>query len=59
MKSKRETGTWIVREVPADLMHRTRVAALTQRKSVPQVLMEAMETHLHELERKGVLPKAK
>ncbi len=62
MKGKartKETGTWIVRHIPEDLMRRVRMAALAQRKTVRQILMELVEAHLLELERKGILPKGK
>ncbi len=62
MKGKadpQKTGTWIIRHIPADLMRRTRMAGLAERKTVRQVIMELVEAHLRELERKGVLPKSK
>jgi hypothetical protein len=62
MKGKSEsgqTGTWIVRQIPTDLMLRTRMAALVQRKTVRQLLMDLITTHLQELERKGMLPREK
>ena len=53
------TGTWIVKEVPQDLMHRMKVAAAVQRKTLKQLLFELAEQHLAELEKKGLLPKPK
>jgi porphobilinogen deaminase len=53
------TGTWIVKDVPRELMHRLKVAAAVQRKTVKQVLFDLAEAHLQELERKGILPKGK
>ncbi len=53
------TGTWIVRNVPRDLMHRAKVAAAVQRRPVKAILIELMEKHLQELERKGILPKGR
>jgi len=35
------------------------MAALAQGKTVRQVLMELVEGHLQELERKGILPRGK
>lgn len=52
-------GTWIVKDVPRELMHRMKVAAAIQKKSVKQLLFDLAEAHLQELERKGILPKAK
>lgn len=54
-----ETGTWIVKDVPRDLMHRVKIAAAIQRKTVKQLLFDLAEGHLEDLERKGILPKGK
>ncbi len=54
-----KTGTWIVRHIPAALMRRTRMAALAEGKTVRRILMDLVEGHLQELERKGLLPKGK
>ena len=54
-----ETGTWIVRNIPSDLMRRTRMAALAERKTVRQLLIELVEGRLSDLEKKGLLPKGK
>jgi hypothetical protein len=51
------TGTWIVKQVPQGLMRRARMAALAQNKTVRKLLMELVEEHLTELERKGLLAK--
>jgi len=62
MKEKEPTekpGTWIVRNIPADLMRRTRMAALAERKTVRKLLMDLVESHLADLEKKGLLPKGK
>ena len=62
MKGKSDsekTGTWIIRRIPADLMRRTRMAGLAERKTVRQLIMNLVEAHLQELERKGLLPKEK
>ena len=52
-------GTWIVKDVPRELMHRMKVAAAVQRKTVKQLLFDLAEAHLQELERKGILSKPK
>ncbi|MGH7204794.1 MAG: hypothetical protein ACREI2_01150 [Nitrospiraceae bacterium] len=52
-----KTGTWIVRQIPADLMRRTRMAALAQQKTVRQLLIDLVDVHLQGLERKGIVPK--
>lgn len=54
-----ETGTWIVKDVPRELMHRVKIAAAIQRKTLKQLLFDLAEAHLEELERKGMLPKGK
>ena len=40
-------------------MVRARIAAMTQGKTVRGLLMELVEEHLNELEKKGILPKGK
>ena len=52
-------GTWIIREVPRDLMRRAKAAAAFEGKSIKALMIELMEQHLQELERKGVMPKEK
>ena len=52
-------GTWIVKDVSRELMHRMKVAAAIQKKTVKQLLFDLAEAHLQELERKGILPKGK
>jgi hypothetical protein len=52
-------GTWIVKNVPRDLMHRMKVAAAVQKTTVKQLLFDLAEVHLQELEKKGILPKGK
>jgi len=56
---KVKTGTWIVKQIPSDLMRRTRIAALTEGKTVRTLLMDLVEAHLKEMEKKGLLPKGK
>ena len=56
---KGKTGTWIVKQIPSDLMRRTRIAALTEGKTVRALLMDLVEAHLKELEKKGLLPKGR
>jgi len=55
----KEPGTWIFREIPRDLMWRAKAAAAIQGKSVKGLVLELMEEHLREIERKGILPKGK
>jgi hypothetical protein len=58
-KDRVETGTWIVRDVPKDVMHRAKVAAAIQKRSVKAILIDLMEGYLLDLEKKGILPKGK
>jgi porphobilinogen deaminase len=53
----KKTGTWIVRNIPADLMRRLRMAALAEQTTVRDLLIDLVEGHLKDLEKKGVLPK--
>ena len=57
--SEEQPGTWIVKDVPRDLMHRVKIAAAVQRKTLKQLLFDLVEVHLAELEKKGLLPKGK
>ncbi len=52
-------GSWIFRDIPRDLMRRAKIAAAVEGKSIKALLMEAIETRLQELERKGLVPKGK
>ena len=53
-------GTWIFKNIPRELMHRTKAGAAIQGKdSVRRLIIELVEKHLEELERKGLLPKGK
>jgi hypothetical protein len=40
-------------------MHRMKVAAAVEKKTMKQLLFELAEAHLAEMERKGILPKGK
>jgi len=52
-------GSWVFRDIPRDLMHKVKVAAAIQRKSVKQLLIDLSEAHIEEMEKKGLLPKGK
>ena len=54
-----ESGSWMLREVPRDLMDRMRIAAAVQRTTVKALLFKIAESYLAELERKGQIPKHK
>ncbi|MGC3973906.1 MAG: hypothetical protein QM771_05920 [Nitrospira sp.] len=59
VEQPKATGTWIIKDVPRELMHRMKVAAAIQHKTLKQLLFELSEAHLEELVRKGLLPKSK
>ena len=48
-----------IRGVPRELLHRFKLAAVTERKSVKGLLMELMQGKVQDLERKGLLAKGK
>ena len=54
-----KAGSWVFRDIPRELMHKMKVAAAVERKSVKQVLIDLSRAHLEELEKKGLLPKGK
>jgi len=52
-------GAWIFRNIPRDLMKRAKIAAAVEGKSIKALVLEALAARIHELERKGLLPKGK
>ncbi len=52
-------GTWIFRDIPRQLMRRAKASAAIQGKPVKVLIIELMQAHLEEMERKGILPKGK
>jgi len=52
-------GVWNFREVPRDVIVKAKIEAALQGKSVKGLLMDLVETHWQELEKKGMLPKGK
>ena len=57
--SSKDGGTWIVRDVPRDLMRKAKIAAAVQGRSVKAILIKLMDDYIQELEKKGDLPKGK
>jgi len=53
------TGAWNFRDIPRDLMRRVKMAAAHEGKSVKEFLIELAEAKIQDLERKGILPRAK
>ena len=58
-KEKDEAGVWNFREVPRDTIVKAKIGAALQNKSVKVFLMDLVEDHWLELEKKGVLPKGR
>lgn len=52
-------GAWIFRDIPRDLMKRAKIAAAIEGRSIKALVMDSLETHLQEMEKKGLLPKGK
>lgn len=48
-----DTGTWIFKGIPRDLMRRAKSGAALQGKSLRQVVMELMENYVQDAEKKG------
>ena len=56
---EQDSGAWVIRDIPRETMHRTRIAAAIERKRMKQFLLDLVEAHLQEMEKKGLLPKGK
>lgn len=54
-----KAGSWVFRDIPRDLMHKIKVAAAIEQKSVKQLLIELSRAHLEEMEKKGQFPKSR
>jgi hypothetical protein len=57
-KAKEEAGVWNFRDVPRDSIVKAKIEAALAGKSVKALLMDLVEQHWEELDRKGQLPKA-
>jgi hypothetical protein len=61
-KSKKiasDGGAWIFRNIPRDLMKRAKIAAAVEGTSIKAMTLKALEEHIQDLEKKGLLPKGK
>lgn len=59
-KSKEdEIGVWNFRDVPRKVIMKAKIEAAIQNESVKGLLIKLVESHWLELDRKGLLPKAK
>lgn len=52
-------GAWIFRNIPRDLMKRAKIAAAVEGTSIKALVLQALDEHLLDLEKKGLLPKGK
>ena len=55
----KEPGAWIFKGLQRDFMQRAKIAAAVEGRTVKDMVMDLVETHLKELEKKGLLPKGK
>ena len=58
-RGKKETGVVYVRAVPQEVSRRLKAAAALEGKTLQAYLMDLLKSHVMELEKKGLLPKAK
>jgi hypothetical protein len=58
-KDKDEPGVGNFREVPRDTIVKAKIGAALQGKSVKAYLMDLVEEHWQEMDRKGMLPRGK
>ena len=54
-----EAGVWNFRAVPRNIIVKAKIGAAVQGKSVKALLMDLVEEHWQDLEKKGMLPKGK
>jgi hypothetical protein len=57
--SPKEQGALNLRGIPKSTLYRLKMAAAAEHRTVKDLLLELIEGKIQELERKGVLPKAK
>jgi hypothetical protein len=55
----KNVGAINIRDVPKELLHRVKLAATLERRSVKGFLLALAEERIHALEEKGLLPKRK
>ncbi|HWG96248.1 MAG TPA: hypothetical protein VN647_04110 [Nitrospira sp.] len=61
-KPQQQTRDYLLRGLPLDVAEKLKVAASLHRASMREYMIEVLEAHLKELERKGItltLPKGK
>lgn len=57
--SAKTVGALNIRGVPKDFLHRVKLAATVERRSVKGFLLALAEARLEEMEKNGLLPKEK
>ena len=57
--STKDVGAINIRDIPKDLLHRVKLAAVVERRSVKGFLLALAEERIQDLEKKGLLPKGK
>lgn len=58
-KQLEEPGIWHFREVPRDAIVKAKIGAALEGLSVKAYIIQLVESHWSELEKKGLLPKGK
>lgn len=57
--TSKSVGSINLREVPKDLLHRLKLAATVERRTIKGFLLALAEERITELEKNGLLPKSK
>lgn len=57
--SAKDVGALNIRDVPKELLHRVKLAATVERRSVKGFLLALAETRIEAMEKNGLLPKGK
>lgn len=58
-KQEKDSAVLYVREAPRELAQKLKAAAALQGKSLQAYLLEMLQAHVVDLEKKGLLPKGK
>jgi predicted DNA-binding protein len=57
--STKSTGVWFFKAIPKEMMQRVKIAVAIEGRTVKDMVLELLEQHLKEMEKKGLLPKGK
>jgi len=58
-REPKETAALNLRDIPVEQFYRIKMAAAAERKSVRDLIMALLDGKIRELEKRGLLPKAK